>query len=61
MLTTSKVTHTNIPPRELVNYNKETQTPHETIDKEGKCAVLSCIHLEAIEDQQEFYQFLLHI
>ena len=32
----SKVTQTNIAPRELVAYNKETQTPAEQLEREGK-------------------------
>jgi len=34
-LTVSKVTQTNIPPKETVTYCKETQTPKEVIEKEG--------------------------
>ena len=34
----SKVTQTNIAPRELVAYNKETQTPAEQLEREGKSA-----------------------
>ena len=35
-LSVSKVTQTHIAPRETVAYNKETQTPHEVHDREGK-------------------------
>ena len=31
-LSTSKITQTNIPPRENVSYSKETQTPVEQMD-----------------------------
>lgn len=32
----SKVTQTNIAPKELVAYNKETQTRPEQVEREGK-------------------------
>ncbi len=35
-LSASKITQTNIPPRETVSYCKETQTPHEVHEREGK-------------------------
>ena len=34
-LTTSQITQTNIPPRELVSYSKETQT--QPLEREGMC------------------------
>ena len=38
-LSASKVHVTAIPPRELVSYCKETQTPHQTLEKEGKITI----------------------
>lgn len=36
VLSFSKVTQTNLPPRDTVSYNKETQTPKETIEREDE-------------------------
>ena len=52
-LSTSKVTQTNIPPRENVSYCKETQTPVEPMDGEYYWRRLVCSHLSIFKHYSE--------
>lgn len=38
-LTVSKITQAGFPPKEMVTYSKETQTPTETPDDEGEFSI----------------------
>ena len=39
----AKITQVDFPPREIVTYTKETQTPVTAQPKEGKCAIWMCL------------------
>jgi len=43
-----QVTQTNIPPKELVIYDKETQTATELADKEGRYCYCRLDHLSRV-------------